>query len=138
MVFDLNDREYSLGGAYRKILHLPSAVTHKLIPYSDPNIDLAQSDEDILLRKKLPNPIVPGEPLNLALQIELTLGSSTCSFLPFRRLIRSIDDFLHCAYRCHHGAARVAQVKNVLNRSTRSDGSDGHSTYGRGNDIDGR
>lgn len=75
-----DDREYSLGGAYRKILHLPSEVSHKLIAYSDPNIDLAQSDEDVLRRKKLPDPIVRGEPLNLALQIELTLGSSTCSF----------------------------------------------------------
>lgn len=71
-------REYSLGGTYRKILHLPSAVTHRLIPYSDPNIDLALTDEDLLTGKKLRNAIAPGEPLCLALQIELTLGSSTC------------------------------------------------------------
>lgn len=78
----------SQGGTYRKIMHLPKDVTHKLITYTSSTQDLAQSDEDVLLGKPAPEVSLfnPDEPLpeghTLGLQLEITLGSSTCTSFP--------------------------------------------------------
>ena len=42
-------REYSLAGSYRKILHLPKEVSWTTMRYTDPDIPLAQTDEDKIL-----------------------------------------------------------------------------------------
>lgn len=87
-------REYSLGGAYRKLLHLPSEVNCSLLIYSDPAQDLARSDEDVLTGRNkfevetLEDRLAKGGKLEvesgekLGLRVELTLGSSTCTSLP--------------------------------------------------------
>lgn len=76
------------GGTYRKIVHLPQDVSCRLLVSTSPNEDLAQSDEDALLGRPKPaardysetdGPLKEGE--SLALQVELTLGSSTCELL---------------------------------------------------------
>lgn len=75
------------GGTYRKILHMPKDVSYRLLVSTSPNEDLAQTDEDRVLGRPAPQareyreedgPLKEGE--SLALQIELTLGSSTCGF----------------------------------------------------------
>lgn len=75
------------GGTYRKILHLPKDVTYRLLVSTSPNEDLAQSDEDRILGRSIPvareykeadGELKEGE--SLALQVELTLGSSTCAY----------------------------------------------------------
>lgn len=75
------------GGTYRKIVHLPQDVSYRLLVSTSPNEDLAQSDEDRVLGRPAPKageykeedgPLKEGE--SLALQVELTLGSSTCAF----------------------------------------------------------
>lgn len=80
------------GGSYRKIFHLATQVKHRLLVYSSPNDDIQQSDEDVLLGRAPPKVVeydraTMGWPVSdgrsLALQVEMTLGSSTCeSFNP--------------------------------------------------------
>lgn len=76
-------------------MHLPTHVTHQLILSTSPTQDLAQSDSDALLN--LPPPILipyPSELGNveegtLALQIELTLGSSTYATMALREVLKT-------------------------------------------------
>ena len=84
-------KEYSLGGAYRKIMFLPSEVEWKVVAYVDDSMDLKRTDEEILrgateisLKEvRLEEGETLGEGEKLALQIQLTLGSSTCRLFPF-------------------------------------------------------
>ncbi|GAA5980746.1 hypothetical protein JCM10908_001762 [Rhodotorula pacifica] len=89
-------KEYSLGGTYRKILHMPQDVSYRLLVSTSPNEDLAQTDEDRLLGRPAPQareyreedgPLKEGE--SLALQIELTLGSSTYATMALREVLKS-------------------------------------------------
>ncbi|SCV68367.1 BQ2448_488 [Microbotryum intermedium] len=88
-------REYSLGGTYRKLMHLPKDVSHKLMTYTSSTQDLAQSDEDLLLGKEAPvvTSYDPSQPLpeghSLALQLEMTLGSSTYATMALREVLKT-------------------------------------------------
>lgn len=72
-------------------------MSYRLLVSTSPSEDLAQSDEDALLGRAKPNareyreedgPLKEGE--SLALQVELTLGSSTCACC-FPRLCSCLD-----------------------------------------------
>lgn len=88
-------KEYSLGGAYRKILHHPSHVEARQLLYTSSQADLAQSDEDALLGRPKPDaqeydgvgPVPEGA--SVALQIELTLGSSTYATMAMREVLKT-------------------------------------------------
>ncbi|GAA5923167.1 pseudouridine synthase PUS7 [Sporobolomyces koalae] len=88
-------KEYSLGGTYRKILHLPPHVSYKLLVSTSSQQDLAQSDEDVLLGKPALDikeyddkaGLNEGESLNL--QVELELGSSTYATMALREILKS-------------------------------------------------
>jgi len=88
-------KEYSLGGAYRKILHLPAHVSAKQLLYSSSQADLTQSDEDALLGRPKPDAqeydgvsdVPDGH--SVALQIELTLGSSTYATMAMREVLKT-------------------------------------------------
>ncbi|GAA5843057.1 hypothetical protein JCM5353_004970 [Sporobolomyces roseus] len=88
-------KEYSLGGTYRKILHLPDHVSYKLLVSTSSQQDLAQSDEDVLLEEPALNipeydeetGLKEGESLNL--QVELELGSSTYATMALREILKS-------------------------------------------------
>lgn len=88
-------KEYSLGGAYRKILHLPTHVAARQLLYTSSQADLAQSDEDALLGRPKPDAheydgasAVP-EGASVALQVELTLGSSTYATMAMREVLKT-------------------------------------------------
>jgi len=55
----LTNREYSLPGSYRKIIHLPKTFTWSHVSYTDPDISLVQSDEDKILGE---NPAAEDDP----------------------------------------------------------------------------
>ncbi|GAA5865441.1 hypothetical protein JCM8547_001245 [Rhodosporidiobolus lusitaniae] len=87
-------KEYSLGGTYRKILYLPKDVSYRLLISTSANEDLAQSDEDGILNRPAPTAreyageeLAEGE--SLALQVELTLGSSTYATMALREVLKS-------------------------------------------------
>jgi len=86
--------EYSMGGTYRKILHLPRDVQSEVYEYEDPDLPLSQADEDNLLGFELPNlrewtDESREQKKNLALKVEFTLGSSAYATMALREILKS-------------------------------------------------
>lgn len=75
-----------MAGTYRKIMHKPANMTYKLMRYDDPNFPLAMTDEDRIFKRTLPDP--PTEGQHLALQLDLTLGSSTYATMAIREILK--------------------------------------------------
>jgi len=81
------DREYTLGGAYRKLLHLPKHLSWSVLRYTDPDVALAQSDEDKILGFDPPVDEQDGQ--FLALQIKLTLGTAAYATMALREVTKT-------------------------------------------------
>ena len=91
-------REYTLNGSYRNILHLPKELSWSVLRYTDPDVPLAQSDEDQLLGFDPPPPALDGR--FLALQIRLILGTAAYATMAlqetdtsshFRRILTQVS-----------------------------------------------
>lgn len=80
-------REYSLSGSYRKILHLPKELSWSVLRYTDPDVPLAQSDEDKLLGYDAPAIVPDGK--FIALQINLTLGTAAYATMALREVTKT-------------------------------------------------
>ncbi|KAG5220221.1 tRNA uridine synthase [Salix suchowensis] len=80
--FVRKQKEYTLFGSYRKILHLPKELTWTTLRYTDPDVPLAQADEDKLLG--FDPPVVTPDGKFLALQIKLTLGTAAYATMALR------------------------------------------------------
>lgn len=80
-------REYSLSGSYRKILHLPKELSWSVLRYTDPDVPLAQSDEDKLLGYDPPAVVPDGK--FMALQINLTLGTAAYATMALREVTKT-------------------------------------------------
>lgn len=85
-------REYSLAGSYRKIIHLPKEVSWEIMRYTDPDIPLAQSDEDNILGIDPPQTDPNGR--FLALQIKLQLGTASYATMALREVTK-VDTSSH-------------------------------------------
>jgi tRNA pseudouridine13 synthase len=85
-------REYSLAGSYRKILHLPKEVSWEVMRYTNPDIPLAQSDEDKILGIEPPQVDPNGK--FLALQIKLQLGTASYATMAIREVTK-VDTSSH-------------------------------------------
>ncbi|KAI9574709.1 tRNA pseudouridine synthase D [Boletus coccyginus] len=72
--FVRKQKEYTLNGSYRKILQLPKNMSWVVLRYTDPDVALAQADEDKLLGFDPPSVAEDGK--FMALQINLTLGTA--------------------------------------------------------------
>ncbi|EGG02373.1 uncharacterized protein MELLADRAFT_91467 [Melampsora larici-populina 98AG31] len=89
--------EYSMAGAYRKILHMPTDVKFALYEYEDPELPLSFADEDKLIGMKLPEPkewtstdeANEDCKKNMALKVEFTLGSSAYATMALREILKS-------------------------------------------------
>jgi tRNA pseudouridine13 synthase len=79
-------REYTLSGSYRKILHLPMEMSWSLLRYTDPDVPLAQADEDKLLGFDPPAVIEDGK--FIALQIHLALGTAAYATMALREITK--------------------------------------------------
>ena len=80
-------REYSLGGSYRKILHMPKELSWSVLKYTDPDVALAQADEDKLLG--FDPPVVDENGKFLALQVRLTLGTAAYATMALREVTKT-------------------------------------------------
>ena len=80
-------REYSLGGSYRKILHLPKELSWSVLKYTDPDVALAQADEDKLLGFDPPAVVEDGK--FVALQIHLQLGTAAYATMALREVTKT-------------------------------------------------
>ncbi|KAI9448168.1 tRNA pseudouridine synthase D [Lactarius indigo] len=85
--FQRRQKEYTLGGSYRNILHLPKELSWSVLRYTDPDVPLAQSDEDQLLGYDAPAPTPDGR--FLALQIQLILGTAAYATMALREVTKT-------------------------------------------------
>ncbi|OSX60298.1 hypothetical protein POSPLADRAFT_1075036 [Postia placenta MAD-698-R-SB12] len=85
--FVRKQKEYSLGGSYRKILHLPKELSWSVLRYTDPDVPLAQADEDKLLGFEPPVVVEDGK--FLALQINLQLGTAAYATMALREVTKT-------------------------------------------------
>ncbi|CAA7259859.1 unnamed protein product [Cyclocybe aegerita] len=85
--FVRKQREYTLNGSYRAILHLPRELSWSVLRYTDPDVSLAQSDEDKLLGFDPPATVEDGK--FMALQINLTLGTAAYATMALREITKT-------------------------------------------------
>ncbi|XP_069485227.1 pseudouridylate synthase 7 homolog isoform X2 [Ambystoma mexicanum] len=88
---DLNNmrhkvRDYSLSGAYRKIIILPQNIKWELVAYEDPKIPLVQTDVEKLEGKPLPVFLKDGK--YKALKMEFSLPPSTYATMAIREILK--------------------------------------------------
>uniref|UniRef100_A0A8C3AB61 Pseudouridylate synthase 7 homolog n=1 Tax=Cyclopterus lumpus TaxID=8103 RepID=A0A8C3AB61_CYCLU len=79
-------RDYSLAGAYRRILIRPTDVSWLVIQYDDPRISLVHSDVEILENK--PAPVFNKEGKYRALRMEFSLPPSTYATMAIREVLK--------------------------------------------------
>ncbi|KAI5100371.1 pseudouridylate synthase 7 homolog isoform X3 [Silurus meridionalis] len=79
-------RDYSLAGAYRRILICPKDVTWELIHYEDPRVPLVHTDVEKLENK--PAPVFLAEGKYRALKMEFSLPSSTYATMAIREVLK--------------------------------------------------
>ncbi|VDB85446.1 unnamed protein product [Peniophora sp. CBMAI 1063] len=85
--FHRRQKEYSLSGSYRSILHLPKALSYEILRYTDPDVALAQADEDRLLGYD--PPVITPDGKFIALQIRLTLGTAAYATMALREVTKT-------------------------------------------------
>ncbi|KAH7887645.1 tRNA pseudouridine synthase D [Phlebopus sp. FC_14] len=85
--FVRKQKEYTLNGSYRKILQLPKDLSWSVLRYTDPDVALAQADEDKLLGFDPPSVIEDGK--FLALQVDLTLGTAAYATMALREVTKT-------------------------------------------------
>ncbi|KAJ3789478.1 pseudouridine synthase [Lentinula aff. detonsa] len=85
--FVRKQKDYTLSGSYRKILHRPTAMTWSVMHYTDPDVPLAQADEDKLLG--FDPPVVDEQGKFMALQINLTLGTASYATMALREITKT-------------------------------------------------
>lgn len=85
--FSLSYRDYALSGSYRNILHLPKELSWSVLRYTDPDVPLAQSDEDQLIGNEPPAPDPEGR--FLALQVRLILGTAAYATMALREVTKT-------------------------------------------------
>ncbi|XP_048864939.1 pseudouridylate synthase 7 homolog isoform X2 [Brienomyrus brachyistius] len=79
-------RDYSLAGAYRRILIRPRDVSWEVSHYDDPRIPLVHTDVEKLEGK--PPPVFPKEGKYRALRMEFSLPSSTYATMAIREVLK--------------------------------------------------
>ncbi|KAL8219359.1 UNVERIFIED_CONTAM: multisubstrate pseudouridine synthase 7 [Gekko kuhli] len=79
-------RDYSLSGAYRKIIIRPQNVRWEMVAYDDPKIPLFNTDLDKLERK--PPAVIATEGKYKALKIEFSLPPSTYATMAIREVLK--------------------------------------------------
>ena len=76
-----------MGGSYRHILHLPKELSWSVLRYTDPDVPLAQADEDKLLGFDPPAVVEDGK--FMALQINLSLGTAAYATMALREVTKT-------------------------------------------------
>ncbi|XP_073688208.1 pseudouridylate synthase 7 homolog isoform X2 [Garra rufa] len=79
-------RDYSLAGAYRRILTRPRDVSWELIQYDDPRVPLVHTDVEKL--ENAPAPVYLKEGKYRALKMEFSLPSSTYATMAVREVLK--------------------------------------------------
>lgn len=68
-------------------MHLPKELSWSVLRYTDPDVALAQADEDKLL--EFDPPVINQDGMFLALQIQLTLGTAAYATMALREVTKT-------------------------------------------------
>ncbi|XP_051545325.1 pseudouridylate synthase 7 homolog isoform X2 [Myxocyprinus asiaticus] len=79
-------RDYSLAGAYRRVVIRPSDVSWELIQYDDPRVPLVHTDVEKLENQAAPVYLTEGK--YRALKMEFSLPSSTYATMAIREVLK--------------------------------------------------
>ncbi|KAJ1341241.1 hypothetical protein BSLG_004176 [Batrachochytrium salamandrivorans] len=79
--------EFSLSGAYRKVVSIATNVSWRILKYNDDDIPLVRTDMDLLEQVPEPQSIPDGK--FTALAIEFTLGTSQYATMALREVTKS-------------------------------------------------
>ncbi|TRY56943.1 hypothetical protein DNTS_023878 [Danionella cerebrum] len=79
-------RDYSLSGAYRRVVIRPQEVHWELIPYDDHRVPLIHTDVEKL--EKTPAPVYPKEGKQWALRMDFSLPSSAYATMAVREVLK--------------------------------------------------
>lgn len=79
-------KDYSLAGAYRRVVIRPTAVSWEVIQYDDPRISLVHTDVEKLEDK--PGPVFNTEGKYRALRMEFSLPPSTYATMAIREVLK--------------------------------------------------
>lgn len=79
-------KDYSLAGAYRKVVIRPSDVSWEMVSYDDPKIPLVHTDADKLEGR--PEPVFVKEGKYRALKMEFSLPPSTYATMAIREVLK--------------------------------------------------
>ncbi|KAG2141802.1 tRNA pseudouridine synthase D [Suillus bovinus] len=85
--FIRKQKEYTLNGSYRKIIQVPKDLSWSILRYTDPDVPLAQADEDKLLG--FDPPVIVDDGKFRALQINLTLGTAAYATMALREITKT-------------------------------------------------
>ncbi|KAL5487840.1 PUS7 [Sanghuangporus weigelae] len=80
-------KDYNLTGTYRKIILKPKELSWSVLRYTDPDVPLAQSDEDKLLGME--PPVLDENGKFVALQINLQLSSAAYATMALREITKT-------------------------------------------------
>ncbi|XP_033301463.1 pseudouridylate synthase 7 homolog [Bombus bifarius] len=114
------NKKYNLGGAYRRILQIPSNLSWNITHYSEKHSDLIMCDMDEMRRSSAPKNDPKGQ--YKALIIEMSLKSSTYATMALREILKS--DTSPQAQAAHSAACNM----EVENSSTLKDLAESENT----------
>lgn len=80
-------RDYNLSGSYRKIVLKPKELSWSVLRYTDPDVPLAQSDEDKLIGKE--PPVIDENGKFIALQVNLQLSTAAYATMALREVTKT-------------------------------------------------
>ena len=86
-------REYSMEGSYRRMIHLPKDVTWEVIRYVTGDEQLLKSAEEDILNLEVDK--VDGEKKKLALSMNFNLGSGTYATMLLREVLKGNEKRNH-------------------------------------------
>lgn len=113
--FERKQRLYTLNGSYRAMMHLPKEMSWEVLRYTDPDVALAQADEDRLLGFDAPGIDPDGK--FMALQIKLTLGTAAYATMALREITKTDTS-------AHFQTSLTAASEDQKFRGTATEGAD--------------
>lgn len=85
--FSSKHKDYNLCGSYRKMLLKPQELSWSVLRYTDPDVSLAQADEDVLLGKE--PPVIDEDGKFVALQVKMQLNTAAYATMALREVTKT-------------------------------------------------
>ncbi|XP_043503241.1 pseudouridylate synthase 7 homolog [Polistes fuscatus] len=123
-----NNKKYSLGGAYRKILQIPKDLSWKIMHYKAKHDNLISSDIDEMRNVTPPKDDPEGE--FKALIVEMSLSASTYATMALREILKhDTSPQIQAAQSAAHDA--LVESNKTIDGESEVNNSDNKNTQGK-------